>query len=143
MSFKETEAELFNSFLTAFSYTLAITTVDRLIESGDHDLLILSAAVGISIFLIRIAKNEILSVDAQLKQANLAPHIQTLIKGPVNLLVFLLETTIRVLIQFLSTTLGRWAIMLSGASTLAIIPTVLIGTALIFLLGTSSGLLQQ
>lgn len=142
MSLLETEAQLFQSFLTAFSYTLAITTVDRMVESGDHDLLILSAAVGLSIFLVRFAKDEIEGAERALKEANLAPHVESLIHGPVKLLVFLLQTATQVLVQFLSSSLGRWAIMLSGSSAVAIIPTVLIGTALIFLLGTSTGLMR-
>ena len=132
---------LYATFVHAFSYTLAIEAVQQLVESGGHDLLVLASVVAILLVLVKLLRSE---VDAAFKRLQASPsqwqHTYELLEGPTQMFIFLLQTSEQVLIQFMSTSLGRWAISLAGSSVATVVPTFALGTALLWLLGASTGL---
>lgn len=140
MSFESTQT-LYQTFVNAFSYTLAITTVNKLVETGGHDLLVLAGAVGLTIVLLSRILAELKKARQVLEENN--GHLKIVLKGPLEMTLFLITTAISVLVQFLSSALGQWSITLAGSEVDTIVPTVIIGTSLIWLLGASSNLIQS
>ena len=136
------EARLYQTFLNAFSYTLAVSTVGDLVRSGGHDLLVLAAAVALMVVFLGKMAQEIKGGLDLLQKSPGQTHLYQLVAGPARMVLFLITTASSVLVQFLSTALGRWAIELAGHTTTTLIPTVMIGTALLWLLGVSVGMMQ-
>ena len=136
---QQTAGALYTTFVNAFSYTLAISTVDRMVDTGNHDLLVLAAATALGITLLTRIRDEVEVVHDNLKAPE-TRHINQLTDGPLRMLLFMLSTSVSVLVQFLSSALGKWAIDIAGTTTATVIPTVVVGTALLWLLGAASGL---
>ena len=135
----QTTSTLYTTFVNAFSYTLAISTVNSMVDTGGHDLLVLATAVGLAILLISKVETEVRLLHSSLQNPQ-SKHFNELLDGPIRMTLFLLTTSISVLVQFLSSALGKWAIDIAGTTTTTVIPTVIVGTSLLWLLGAATGL---
>lgn len=108
-----------------------MTTVDTIVKSQDRDLLVLALTLAVVIALVAI-------FDTILKTIK---DGSALFDGPVKMGLYVMDTALTVLIHFLSTTLGRWALTI-GPSNLNVIdmtPMFVATISLLWLLGKSTG----
>ncbi|MGB0678746.1 MAG: hypothetical protein ACPGUV_03695 [Polyangiales bacterium] len=135
--------KMYGAFESSFSYTLAITTVNRIVDGDGPDLLIIAATAALLTVLVSLVDRELgrALADVSVSASGGQRHVLDLVEGPLQLLLHLTNTATSVLVQFVSSALGRWVLELDGAQRLDTgIPTVLVGTALLWLLGMSLGL---
>ncbi len=118
-------------FLNAFSYTLATSVINNGVETTGHSMLVIAAALCVGLTTLAIASAELAAVADATKGSILG--------GPAALLAFLLATTSSVLINFLSISLGQWAVALSSEIADAL-PAAVVGTSLLWLAGVSANL---
>lgn len=135
----EAGSTLYITFVNAFSYTIAVATVDRAIDTNQSDLLVIAVTIGLGIGIIELILNEGGQLQRRL-QGNEADWMR-IAKGPVAMGLYTLTLAQRIAVHFLSTVLGKWAITttvndLNAADTL---PTVGIAIALLWLLGAALG----
>lgn len=135
---------MYGAFESSFSYTLAITTVNRIVDEDGPDLLIIASTAALLTALVSLFDQAIThalrDVHATARDTR-ERHVLDLVEGPLQLLLHLSTTATSVLVQFISSALGRWVLELDGARRLDTgIPTVLMGTSLLWLLGMSLGL---
>lgn len=136
----QTGTEYYQLFVNALSYTLAVTAIDNYVTSDQNELIMLAFTLTIVSALFLIIESQITARYATIeleKNANL-------LTGPIGLVSYLLKTTSRVLVHFLSTTVGRWVMTLTpGDLRLGdTVTAVGVSVAMIWLLGTSVGLIQ-
>lgn len=138
--------QMYAAFVSSFSYTLAITTVNRIVSSDGPDLLIIAAATSILMAIVALADRELARALADIHQASQNTnqhHVLDIVEGPLQLLLHLTNTASAVLVQFVSSAIGRWVLQLGSSQTLETsVPTVLLGVSLLWLLGMSLGLVR-
>jgi len=118
-------------FLNAFSYTLATSVLNNSVETAGHSMLVMATALCVGLTVLAVASSELAIVADAAKGSILG--------GPAALLAFLLATTSSVLVNFLSISLGRWAVALSTELADAL-PAAVVGTSLLWLAGVSASL---
>ena len=135
---------MYNAFVSSFSYTLAITTVNRIVDSDGPDLLVIAGTAGLLTVLVSLVDRELSRALADIEQHSDQSgqrHLLDLVEGPLQLMLHITTTAAAVLVQFVSTAVGRWVLELDSAARLDTgLPTVLVGTSLLWLLGMSLGL---
>ena len=116
-------------FINAFSYTLSVGVVNRLVEADESiDLLIVAAGVSVAAWSCDRLAHEL---------AQQAVHIEgSALEGPVRLINFLTSTAAALLIQFISTCVGRWCLLLptNEASFATSAAIAFVGVCLLWLL---------
>ena len=119
-------------FINAFSYTLSVGVVNRLVETDESiDLLIVAAGVSVAAWSWDRLAHEL---EAQ------TVHMEgSALEGPVRLINFLTSTAAALLIQFISTCVGRWCLLLptNNASFATSTAIALVGVCLLWLLNAA------
>ena len=136
----QTGVEFYQLFVNALSYTLAVTAIDNYVTSDQNELITLAFTLTIISALFLIIESQITARYASLTNIKTAE----MLKGPVGLVSYLLKTTSRVLVHFLSTTVGRWVMTLTPADLRLgdTITAVAVSVAMIWLLGSTVGLIH-
>lgn len=133
-------AEVYNNYMSAFTYTLAVTTVDNIVRSQSQSLFVLALTMIVAVSLLSLARVGIEAFSATIGN----DPTGSLLAGPTGLALFLVTTGRGVAVHFMSTIVGRWVLQLADgadtavAATLA--PTITLGVALLWLLGRAVGI---
>ena len=133
-------AEVYSSYMSAFTYTLAVTTVENIVRSQSRSLLVLALTMIVTVGLLSLARVGIQAFAATIG----TDPTSKLLAGPTGLALFLVTTGRGVAVHFMSTIVGRWVLQLADgadtavATTLA--PTITLGVGLLWLLGRAVGI---
>ena len=136
----QTGTEYYQLFTNALSFTLAVSSVDNYVTSDNNELITLAFTLALVAGLLLIIENQIIARYSNITN----PQLSRLIVGPVGLLSYILRTTSRVLVHFLSTTLGRWVMTLTPQDLKVgdTITAVAVSISMIWLLGSAIGLID-
>lgn len=135
----EAGSTLYITFVNAFSYTIAVATVDRAIDTNQSDLLVVGVTIGLGIGVLEM----VLMEGARLQQ-NMFAHKKgwmQVARGPIAMLLYTIQLAQRIAVHFLSTVLGKWAITttVDDLKVVDTLPTVTVAVALLWLLGAALG----
>ena len=132
--------QVYSTFVNGFSYTVATSTLNRITDmSGGADLLVLAAALGLAVILITMVIAEIGAARSRLQNNHDLAHVALVVDGPARLLEYLCGIASSILVNFLSATVGQWAMGLGSDDNDAMIGTMVIGVSMLWLLGASVG----
>jgi archaellum biogenesis protein FlaJ (TadC family) len=133
--------EVYGSFISAFTFTLAVTTVDKIVKSNSRNLVVLAITMAVAVALLTLVNIGVSRAADSLK-ASAAPS-SALFAGPTSLLLFLVTTSRGIAVHFMSTIIGRWVLLLADGSDepslWSLMPTIAIGMSLVWLLGRATG----
>jgi len=133
--------DLYATFVNAFSYTIAVQTVDNAVDTTQGDLLMIAGTIAVLVELVGVTEAGLAAVTAITADQN--PVVHRVVVGPIEMLRYTLVLSRRIAVHFMSTILGKWA--MSGAAARghdisSTLPPVLLCIALMWLLGKASGL---
>lgn len=133
--------DVYASFISAFTFTLAVTTVDKIVQSNSRNLVVLALTMSVAVALLTLATVGVTRLAKSIQASPTPSHV--LLAGPTNLLLFLTTTGRGIAVHFMSTTIGRWVLLLADGeadvSFWSLAPTIAIGMSLIWLLGKATG----
>lgn len=115
--------QVVNLFKNALCYTLAFSTVQD-IEQNEADLVFVGISVCVCVFGVTAVKTWVAQF-ATLQEDYIA---KDLLKGPLECVIFLLNITLNVLTQLLSTLLARWIVTLPPQSESVLTSTLPVAT---------------
>lgn len=133
-------AEIYGSFISAFTFTLAVTTVDKMVKSSARNLIVIALTMFVIVTILSFAivgvKRFVAAVDGKTSSGRL-------VLGPAALVLFLVSTGRGIAVHFMSTLIGRWVLSLADNNTettlISLMPTITIGMSLVWLLGKAVG----
>lgn len=130
---------LYVTFVNAFSYTIAVATVERAIDTEQSDLLIVAVTIGLGIGVVEMVIAE--GKTLQRIVATGEENWMRIVQGPLAMLLYTLSLAQRISVSFLSTVLGKWAITttVDDLNVVKTLPTVTVAVALLWLLGAALG----
>lgn len=135
----QTTLEFYQLFSNSVSYTLAASVVESYVTSNENEMVTLMFTLCFLAVLLIVINNEISARYRSIDNDNIAK----LVAGPVGLAVFLTSVSVRILVHFMATVMGRWILTLSPENTN--IYNVGIGLflamSMVWLLGASVGLI--
>lgn len=137
----DTSADLYTTFVNAFSYTIAVATVDRTVDTSNTDLLLIAATIAVG-----VTAAGTLSWVLEQARTQMATTMGTsyeVVRGPIAMLQYTIQLAQRISIHFMSTVLGKWAIDTTANKNLdfaATLPPVVACVCLLWLLGASTGI---
>ena len=134
-------AAVYGSFISSFTFTLAVTTVDKIVRSNSRNLVVLAITMAVAVALLTLVNIGVARAADSLK-ASPTPS-NALFAGPINLLLFLVTTGHSIAVHFMGTVIGRWVLLLADGgdetSLWSLMPTIAIGMSLVWLLGRATG----
>lgn len=134
-------SEVYASFISAFTFILAVTTVEKIVLSNSRNLVVLAITMIVAVALLTIVNIGVAQVAESLKTSTSPSN--ALLAGPVGLLLFLVRTGRGIAVHFMSTIIGRWVLLLADnepdPSLWSLMPTIAIGMSLMYLLGRATG----
>lgn len=136
-----TAADLYTTFVNAFSYTIAVATVDRTINTSNTDLLFIAATIAVAATAASILTGFL--EDAKQVAQQQSTQAYEIVRGPASMLQYALSLSQRIAIHFMSTVLGKWAINTTADKSLdfsTTVPPVVACVCLLWLLGASTGI---
>lgn len=136
----ELSVDLYTTFVNAFSYTIAVATVDKTINTSNTDLILIAATIAVGVTGAGIFVRFLEEAKHIAEETNY--QMYELIKGPASMLQYALQLAQRISIHFMSTVLGKWAITSTADESLdfsTTIPPVICCIFLLWLLGASTG----
>lgn len=139
-----TPADLYITFVNAFSYTIAVATVDRTIDTSSSDLLFIAATIAVGVTAASIFSSFL--EDAKRIAQQQSAQTYEIVRGPASMLQYALSLSQRISIHFMSTVLGKWAIDTTADKSLKFettVPPVIACVCLLWLLGASTGINQM
>lgn len=134
-------SELYSTFVNAFSYTIAVQTVDSAVNTTQGDLLMIAGTIAVLVELVGVVEAGLATVTAQTAARNPVAH--RVVSGPIEMFRYTLVLSRRIAVHFMSTILGKWAMSGTAGQGLDVattLPQVLLCIALMWLLGKASGL---
>lgn len=136
----QTGLEYYQLFVNALSFTLAVTSVDRYVTSDPSELTILVCTLAMVATFMVVLENQLKQAFRSIRSTRTA----RMLMGPVGLVSYLLSTLTRVIVHFLSTTVGRWVMTLapSNLEFWDTVTGVVISISLVWFVGISVGLLN-
>ena len=136
----QTGLEYYQLFVNALSFTLAVTSVDKYFTNDSGELIVLVITLAVIAVFLTVLDSEIMSRFHNTSDERTAQ----LLAGPVGLISYLLQTGTRVLVHFLSTSVGRWVMTLTpnDLGFWDTMTAVLIAVSMIWFVGISVSLLQ-
>ena len=131
---------VYQSFISAFTFTLATTTVNNIVKANSYNLIVLALTMLMATCILTMSIRGVRHLKTSLIAPGANKSNQLLI-GPTQLLMFLLETSRSISVHFMSTVIGRWVLLLAkdDNDTSTLIPTIIIGMTLLWLLGRATG----
>lgn len=135
----QTSLEFYQLFSNSVSYTLAASTVESYVTNNDNEMVTLIFTLGFVTVLVLVVNNEISARYRSIDNDDIAK----LVAGPVGLAIFLTSISVRILVHFMATVMGRWILTLSPANTNAYNVGIglFLAMSMVWLLGASVGLI--
>jgi len=131
MSVRQQLGADYGVFVNAFSYTVATNVLQSNFDNGHHSMLIVAVMLVVLLVALAMVRVEIV-VDRD-----------SIAAGPVAMFKYVLDTGSTVLVHFLSVAVGQWVSEVQTANvstdTPGAVPAVVLGTAMLWLVGTSAG----
>lgn len=139
-SIRQEASDVYASFISAFTFTLAVTTVDNIVQANSYNLIVLAMTMLVATCLLTGSILGMLQLRESLLVPGVSPSNQLLL-GPTHLILFLIQTARSIAVHFMSTVIGRWVLLLNTDDTDpdSLIPTIVIGMSLLWLLGRAAG----
>jgi hypothetical protein len=137
--------EVYHMFVNALSFTVALASIETYSKQHTSNLIMLCFMLVVGITLLQTIEGIITRWSKQ--QRARSSYASWL--APAWLIIYLLQTTTRVLVHFLSTAFGQWIINLSPGGVTgfdehvgATAATILFGLSLMWLVGFSMGVVR-
>ena len=133
--------DLYSTFVNAFSYTIAVQTVDGAVNTTQGDLIMIAGTIAVLVELVGVIEAGLSAVLETTATQNPVAH--RIIVGPIEMLRYTLVLSRRIAVHFMSTILGKWAMSGTAGQGLDVsntLPQVLLCIALMWLLGKASGI---
>lgn len=131
MSAKTHLKQQYSIFVNAFSYTIASSILTSTTNPDSHSPLVIALALSVGLVFL---SNLVGVISAS------RPRLEaTLAEGPLDLLLYLATTASSVLVNFLSISLGRWALAVNVEASNAML-AIVAGTGMLWLVGEAAGL---